>query len=421
MPLQLGGPEVQGWLDQFAIADRARAEALLRMVRVVDNDEFAAGMRDLIQERLKQIAGPVAFYRECEIRKGLPRANGELTPNALFLERKIAGRRRATGKRLQQVRSGIYARKLEVGSEGIIGSLITQVGRLPTAKMLRFEPGPDVIRADRVRRCVVVTDFVGSGSQVESYLTSLWKSASLRSWSSRGHVRLDVICFAATEEGRRRIEMHPSRPQVFQKIAAPTIKLTGGANAFTFLDLIKRYGPRPSELKDMPRLGYGSVGALIAFGHGMPNNCPALFFKAGKQWQPLFPGRTTDLHGTAHLIKLKQEIDQKLIQLHDKVVSQRLGAPGTTLEEKLLALVLLSCSKSPRSLFAIAARTGLAVSECELTIERLKTLGLLDAQLKLTGKALQELDRLRARQATKVVFTKPSELSYVPNRLRRPV
>jgi hypothetical protein len=99
----------------------------------------------------------------------------------------------------------------QVGSEGLVAHLATELCR-EFPKSFFSHPGPATIRKHRIRRFMLLTDFVGSGKRVRTYIEAAWRVRSVRSWWSAGiakGLRFEVVAYAATLGGRQNVEDHP--------------------------------------------------------------------------------------------------------------------------------------------------------------------------------------------------------------------
>ena len=206
----------QRWLSQFSIGDRALATELLQAIQLVSRDEFADGLRALILEKVGEHAGPVALYAERELghRHGVP--------HRLF--RESSGRRkRAEGAVGPPAVKATKPYNISVGSEGIVAQLISELAKQHSQKILDH-PGPEQIRKKKVREFWIVTDMVGSGHRVQSYLQAAWLVRSIRSWWSGGFLRFGVVAYAGTEAGERSVAGHACQPKYMVVKPAPTIR-----------------------------------------------------------------------------------------------------------------------------------------------------------------------------------------------------
>ena len=198
----LRSAEVVAWIGQFESADQPAACELLAAMRLVSRDEFSEGLRQLLRDSLTNGQLPVGVYVERE----LVRRNTK--PSALFKQSK--GKvKRAFGpgpKLVQPTRPFSQV----VGSEGLVAQIVSEFFREAHDQCL-LSPGPDAIRSHRVRRFVLVTDFIGTGRRVMDYLDAAWRVRSVRSWWSARKscgMSFEVIAYSATEAGRALVESH---------------------------------------------------------------------------------------------------------------------------------------------------------------------------------------------------------------------
>jgi hypothetical protein len=152
----------RAWLEQFGEDDRPRAAKLASVLTLVSADEFAAELTRLLGIRLVNGRQPVALYNETE------RRHWKGKPNRLFTERrgKVL---RAVGKTGPPLVPRNRSVDEEVGSEGVVATILTQFQRSHRKRVL-LSPGPDTIRERKVRRFALVTDFIGSGKRVCDFL-----------------------------------------------------------------------------------------------------------------------------------------------------------------------------------------------------------------------------------------------------------
>src|SRR4051812_26314340 len=153
-----------GWLANFEGAERATAAALIDEVLLVSRNSLVRELRDLVETILADRDDPerpIALFAERAVRKH----KGKVLP--FFPD---AGGGRATGPGVPPI--VVDPSDQEVGSEGLIANLITDLARLYQGEVLSH-PGPDRMRRDRVRRIVIVTDFIGSGKRVWEMLEAL--------------------------------------------------------------------------------------------------------------------------------------------------------------------------------------------------------------------------------------------------------
>ena len=131
------------WLANFTDeAERETAAALIDEVLFVGRNTLVRGLRSLIETILhdrKDPEKPIALFAE----RAVPKANNTVLP---FFPNAKSGR--ATGPGIAPII--VNPADQEVGSEGPIGNLITDLVRYHGAGLLSH-PGPDRMRQDRVR------------------------------------------------------------------------------------------------------------------------------------------------------------------------------------------------------------------------------------------------------------------------------
>lgn len=402
----------QAWLSQFDPLEQPVAQAMLEAMLLVSRDEFAERLQTLVRQRIDAEPGRVGLYVEREVpsRKGIP--------HRLF---KQLGRapRSAVGKGPDPVKP-VRPYDLDVGSEGVVAQLLTEICRASKGKAV-MQPGPDAIRRKKIRRFILVTDFLGSGKRCWLYLEAAWRVASVRSWWSRRASKgmgFEVITYSGTDGGLRLVRSHPSSPRVFQVTGCPTI-----GNSFNFA---RRYDIRQlcrnrTPDKSFPALGFDDTGALIAFAHGAPNNCPACLFKGGPGWQPLFPSRVTQPARSSFTPENPaEEVQARLIQMGQS----RLADPAlkaVVASRRALLLVMAALSRPPRSIDAVSRKTRLTLFEVETQIAKGEKLGWIDGRNRVTVAGHAELARVRAASSGASVVPVILQTPYYPKSLRAPM
>lgn len=415
----------KAWVRQFEVRDQTLATEMLSNFVFVSRDEFATGLTTLVMRHAESVEGPIALYAEREVRHRLG------VPHRLFKE--TTGKvKRAYGVGPAPVKA-TKAYQPEVGSEGIVAQLITDLCRAQPKSFLNH-PGPDEIRKRKVQEFWVLTDFVGSGNRARNYLSAAWKVRSVRSWWSGGFMQFRVLAYSMTEEGRARIRRHACKPITSCVRPCPTIfSAFTVAKADACARLCERYdpvGPDSEAFQDSAFLGYGGIGALMAFAHGAPNNTPRIFHKTSKRkkrWVPLFPSRVTaGLPVTGFGQSLRPEtISARLEALGNTVLAKSPAARNAPVEVKKRYLVLAALSRAHRGDDVLAIKTGLATSEVKQVCQELEGLGWIGERRVVTDAGLGELQHLRrtvAQQRQRVdTNAQAAKPPYYPNSLRAPV
>lgn len=413
------------WLRQFALRDQKLAANLLEVFCFISRDEFATGLRKQVLHEARRVDGPIALYAERELGHRLG------VSHRLFKE-SMGKVKRAYGVGPQPIKP-TKAYQPEVGSEGIVAQLITDLCRQFPKQFLNH-PGPDKFRETRARAFWVLTDLVGTGKRAYHYLSSAWKVRSVRSWRSGGFLRFGVIAYAMTQSGQSRINRHPCKPLTSYVQPCPTIySAFSGSAVNAYVSLCERYDPvsrRPEAFNDDEFLGYGGVGALIAFAHGAPNNSPRIFHKTSRQangWIPLFPARVTaGLPPTGFGRSLRPEtISARLNALGNKALAKSPAARNASIEVKKRYLVLAALSRGQRGDVIVAIKTGLSIYEVEHVCNELEGFGWIGSRRVLTDAGLGELQHLRRtarqKQQRADATAEIEKLPYYPTSLRAPI
>ncbi|WP_432207369.1 phosphoribosyltransferase-like protein [Burkholderia pyrrocinia] len=406
------------WLDQFSSSDRPFAEKLLNAVHVVSHDEFFNVMCTLIMGAFDRKEGAVGLYPEREVRKRLG------VPHRLFKER-LSARKRPSRKKKRSAfgeAPAVFARmrgdRIEVGSEGVVASLIGQLARRQPNRYVSV-PGPGLIRKKHIRHFAVVTDFIGSGDRICDYLNSAWSVRSVRSWHSSKLIRFTVFAYSGTRQGVARIKNHPSSPTIVTAREAPTIRTQFDRPDWSALRniCVKYNRGLPSRA-----LGYQNGEVLLSFKHGCPNNVPAIFHDDTDKWKPIFLNRTS--------IRTSDSLGSKLKEFDFFAAFSALKFPEYAQGKKFLTLPLQS---KKLVLFLAALRAGLrsAEAQCDrlgLGLHELAALKILamkhqlvTSENRLTDLGIGSLDTLlsNARDGNLRV-TSPPSVYYYPTQLRVP-
>lgn len=399
------------WLTQFEKRDQSDARDLISSILEVSYHDFMNGLSELILVRSKCGAGPIGLYAEREIK-----AQGGI-PNRLFKETRSKPRR-ATGTGIQAVfPTRAYAP--EVGSEGIVEQLITELCR-QYPKIFINRPGPDRIRKHRIRRFFLVTDLIGSGEQVLKYLQSVWRVRSVRSWHSLKLLKFEVLAYSAIDAGQGRVRKHACRPDVYYVQSCPTI---GGTFPRVIAQRIRKLCLKYDPVNHDPveSLGHRGSGALLIFAHGAPNNSPRLLHKGSKRWVPLFPSRVTASFRAKFARDLSvKALTSRLGRMGQARLSRSLYLMATHPDARPLLLLLSALARGPRFDEALSERTRLTIPEISALVGKAQSLAWIDDRRHLTDEGHRQLDHARRwRPAQPAVVFAVNE-PYYPQQLRAP-
>jgi hypothetical protein len=364
--------------------------------------------------------GPVALYAEREVKMRTGRAL------ALF-KQPAKPVRRATGVGPQPIKPKLPWIP-DVGSEGIVATLITEIAR--ANKGLVFShPGPGLIRKHRIRRFIVVTDFVGSGTRVLRYLDAAWQVWSVRSWwSARATtgLRFAVAAYSATKYGQLAVEAHVSKPSILMVTPCPVIesKLSESI-AKQVKEICIECDPIKSD--EIASLGFLGTGALIAFAHGAPNNVPRILTeqscaKRTPKYIPLFLKRTTALSRSTFSAALSSndKLRSALVELGQRRLASSQVAMELAVPQLRLLLTLSALTRPPRGIIPMAGRTGLTIIEVERALAELRRLQWIDIRHRLTDQGQAQLRHSRRLGRQRPAVPPLNKVYYYPSSLRAP-
>ncbi|WP_066591793.1 phosphoribosyltransferase-like protein [Sphingomonas pruni] len=402
------------WLGQLSPDEQGLAIEMLRKMLLVSRDAFTERLIALLLTRCSAGPEPVGLYAEREVRK----RHGQ--PLRLFKQSNTKIKR-AHGAGPQPVQT-FRAYDADIGSEGIVAQLVSEVSRRHPKRFLSH-PGPDQIRKFKVRRFILVSDFIGSGDRARTYIEAAWRVKSVRSWwSSRAKhgMSFEVVAYTGTERGVATVASHPSKPEVHLVAVCPTV-----LNSFSYEKRLailalcqKYYLGTPS----MPALGYGSTGALVAFSHGAPNNCPLIFHKRSGSWEPLFPERVTA--ASRQTFAEEQDRGERLRERLIDMRQSRLAAAGVAdaadPKRRSLAAAMAALAHPPRTAHSVALRTGLTIAEVERLLGKALKSGWVDGLNRLTDMGHAELEQLRVTRPL-LPLSPTLKDDYCPKQLRAPV
>lgn len=405
----------QAWLSQFDPDSQSIVIKMLQAMRLVTRDMFANDLRTRILQVAEETSGLVGLYVEREV----PVKGGPVLP--LFLQPE--GRpRRAYGLGPNPIEPD-KKQPGDVGSEGIVAQLVSELCREMPESFISH-PGPEKIRSrdNPVRKFVLVTDLIGSGQRAERYLDAAWGAFSVKSWWSSRKTKglsFEVVAYAATEAGLNRVEKHRLRPQVRLVAYCPTIETSFSDE---YADAIKRvcvqYNPLPTRANP---LGYQGTGALIAFAHGAPNNCPRILHARSDAWAPLFARRVTaQTRSEFNGVLDTEQVQQRLVDMRHRRLSEGYDwtrAPEGTLETYL---VLAALSHRPRRIDVVARRTGLTLLEVESKLRKAETHGWIDKEYRLTDTGHAFLRAAKKKRRAVLTISDDRQNLYYPSVLRVP-
>ena len=392
------------WLRRFVDRERDTAASLLDEVLFVGADEFKRGIIALLNQVMDERDGnrPMAIYAEREVDWD----DNRVAP--IFLGARTG---RATGDGPPPIM--FDPNEPEVGSEGLIATLVTSFQRLHQDDVLNH-PGPELMRKRRVGPIVVLTDFIGSGQRVHEMLEAFRQVASIRSWKSYGYVHFYVVAYSGTEDGISLVSSNRLRPKVLTSAGCPTLRSAFRSTARTAVyDLCRQYPPG-----NYYPYGYRDSEALIAFEHGVPDNVPPILHEGWGAWGALFPGRSSVGANAAFPLSNREDLADRaetMLRMRDaaRYISDTRGRRWIK-----TMLILTAIDQGARTDAEISAKTRLPLTMVRELVEFTQVAHWTTARNTLTQLGRAELQSLRKRRARTPVLPKEEKPFYYPGQLR---
>ena len=397
----------QKWLDNFDHYDRIVASTLIDNLMLVSASEFASKINAKLMAMASQADQNnqvIAFYAEREIDK----ENG--TVKAIFPNSENG---RALGDGVPPVQ--VDAVKQDVGSEGIVATFITKLCKANQSRCLPH-PGPNLLRKQKVKKIIIVTDFIGSGRRLYDMMDAFSKVASINSWRSYKCISFEVVCYSATESGLKWVESHSLKPIVHVHVACPTIDESfEGQKLGAIKQLCKKY-PKKARYS----FGFGHTGSLIVFSHGIPNNAPAILYNSAGGWNPLFEGRSAI---GADIDDISDPAD-RLVANSEKVLKIRNARKLLKNSESELwlgsVLIMDAIKKGLRTTTRLSGRTQIPLSQVETVLALALEAKWLTPRNTLTALGRRELRWSKWLKPQDEAIASQNDMFYFPTQLRAP-
>ena len=393
------------WLNNFDSTDRKTASLLIDNLMLVSASEFTSRLNAQlisVADKAKSDNHPVAFYAEREVEK-----NG-IEVKAYFPNTESG---RASGEGVPPVT--VDPKKQDVGSEGVVAATISKLCKSRPNTCLSH-PGPDKLREEKVRKIVIVTDFIGSGFRLYDMLNAFEKVATIKSWSSYKLISFEVVCYSATEDGLKWVKSHPLKPSLHIHIACPTIdERFVGIELGAIKLLCKKY-PKRSKFP----FGFRQTGSLIAFSHGIPNNAPPILHSKAKGWKPLFFDRSTieaDIDAIADHASILETDSKKVLKVRN--ARKLLQDPESELWIHTV-LIMDAINKGLRTKTKLSARTQITLLRVEEVLGLASNAKWLTPNNSLTALGRRELKFLKRRDFPEEVLVSNADKLYFPTQLR---
>src|SRR6188768_1638774 len=175
----------RAWLENFDYLDSPTATLLIDHLRFVT----LSMLRDGLYTSLEALAEARAFEG----------------PSVVLPERSLGDLEKQLGEPAVAYGNFHPGKDTDVvaGSEAFVGMVLRDLPGIRRSTSDRsgwVSPSMDLegLRQRRCRSIVVVTDYMGTGTQVTDFVGSLTRNRTIRSWQSFGWVKLYVVAFASS-------------------------------------------------------------------------------------------------------------------------------------------------------------------------------------------------------------------------------
>ncbi|ROR53347.1 hypothetical protein EDD41_0488 [Luteococcus japonicus] len=407
MPLQLPSltPRGQQWLENFDEQDKTLAEMLLDSLQMATTEEIQAGLRRALSD--SNYKGPTLLIPVVAIEDIL-----DLAPYSLT---RAGESRRQRGDNLRQ--SLIAYQDFHVGkfiagtpgSEGILGNIIRDLTNEDPSRWVAPSSSIDEVRRRRVRSCVLLTDYSGSGSQVSRMLATFARNTTFRSWHSFGWVRFHSLCYAespASIDSLSRNKLIQTQSRVME---ARTLN-TCGWDSKTKAEIENLCIRKAGRKNRSQALGYAESRGMFTTEYRIPNNTPYILRKTGGGWKSFGIGEGGRQIPIEQSEVLKQKVEHDGILNHN--FRGRKLAKDDTFAQKLLFCLSAYELRLPTQAI-VSQNRSLSESRVHELTQVLRGLSLVDDNLRITESGRRELLRAKKRTARPPMLPK-TEHPYYP-------
>lgn len=309
------------------------------------------------------------------------------------------------------------------GSEAAVGSVIREfTGNRPGGERGQWlHPATDLatLRARRCRWVVLVTDYSGSGQQVNQFAATFTRNARLRSWRSFGWLRIAVVAYAASSSARVAMQSGRHVDDLFVHVPAPsfddaawTVEERAAIEA-----LCQQHTPRKQNHQ---ALGHGNSAGLFFTHTSVPNNLPFILRRTVR-WKPFLEGRRVPADLAEELGCYRAPVRDlaavartaNQTRLGRAIDSGRLRTPADK-----LVVVLALIAHSTQTPETLTHRLALPDGAIAAMLGFLKDVGFITEELTITHRGQTELRHARRLDRVATAHLNGNLGPYYPQRLR---
>lgn len=306
----------QHWLSQFLPEHRSIAAQLLDSLHIVSSEDMCSDLRVLIEDI----------------------ARDRSQKSALLPIRECTGQESIYDTQNPTVSPVLQSATESLGSEAFISNLYTEFTRARKRQFMlekvqvngedkELAPSLSFLKQHKFKNLFLVDDLIGSGDRVVSYVDALFRNKTINSWVSYGYIKVHIVSFMATDEGKRIVSRAiKRRKNVFLHVMhrAPSIGDLSDSKALE--SLCKSYADKNTQYP----LGYKESAVRVVFTHSAPNNLPSILYRPVykkfrpnnapslhlSQWAAMFPNRTIPEQFKQDLVAIKRKPSSRVDILH---------------------------------------------------------------------------------------------------------
>ncbi|CAK2597148.1 conserved hypothetical protein [Vibrio crassostreae] len=306
----------QHWLSQFLPEHRSIAAKLLDSLHIVSSEDMRSDLRVLIEDI----------------------ARDRSQKSALLPIRECTGQESIYDTQNPTVSPVLQSATESLGSEAFISNLYTEFTRARKRQFMlekvqvngedkELAPSLSFMKQHKFKNLFLVDDLIGSGDRVVSYIDALFRNKTINSWVSYGYIKVHIVSFMATDEGKRIVSRAiKRRKNVFLHVMHRAPSIGDLSDSKALVSLCKSYADKNTQYP----LGYKESAVRVVFTHSAPNNLPSILYRPVykkfrpnnapslhlSQWAAMFPNRTIPEQFKQDLVAIKRKPSSRVDILH---------------------------------------------------------------------------------------------------------
>jgi hypothetical protein len=397
------------WLKNFDPDDRPMARRLLDSVRFASTGQIVTSIRDRLIEGVStgRIRPPVFLVPALSIE------DIDAGPPPNLTARHVAFQTYAPNGPISST----------PGSEGLIGRIVRDILKYRLLNSHDIIPPTSTLedlRAGKCRSIVLVTDYVGSGTQLVDFAETFVRHPTLRSWRSGNLLKLHGLTFAATLQAVERVNAPRSPIDQFWNVE--TVRSLNDPDwSELHRTALERLCVR-NAIKGLKHqaMGYKSSGGLFVSDFGVPNNVPAVLRQQAPGWSSFFENRTVPEELVTELGDYRpiRPLSESAAAAGHVRLARNLKEERGRLTGRLMLTALSELNARPLSDEELSSKLNLTVPATERLVGSLCHFGFVTADRNLTAEGIAELKGGNRLQRKVVPTFGGADEPYYPKSMR---